>query len=94
MIDLIICSFIISLLVVMQWSFFQPNMIFWDFVPLLEKLPEKAGKPLYGCIICMAPWWGQLWLTFICLFTGYDFGHMFPSVLIATGINVFLAGYL
>lgn len=61
-----ITALTISLIILFLHACTWEGMIFY---PLTEILPSDRGwlwKPVYGCPICMTPWWGSLiyWLFF------------------------------
>ena len=63
------------------------GMIFEDVANWLDtKLPEWISKPLYGCPICMAVWYGSF---FYILYSGLD-KWIVIVVFAAAGINAFI----
>lgn len=77
-------ALIISLIVLAIHSFTWEGMIFEPIKKIIK--PEgMLYKPIYGCPICMTPWWGTLiYLIFIHL----SIADWFLTVGAATGLSV------
>jgi hypothetical protein len=89
-------SVIISLLILAIWFTMQEEQIFGRLGLFLEKyLPEQIHKPVFGCPVCMTPWygtvlywmipWGRTGITFYA-----DPWQWVITVITAMGINVLI----
>lgn len=63
----IIIAFIVQFLHACTWE----GMIFNSLTERLWTLPNWIKMPLYGCPICMTPWWGAFMLMAVVVATGY-----------------------
>ena len=60
-IDILYCS----LAIVCVSSWFQAGMIFSRIGDWFEGKFPKISKPMFMCLVCMAPWYGTIyWLTY------------------------------
>lgn len=86
---LITWSLIVALIVMFIYSCFGEGMIFGKIQNYAFNWPEWLKKPLFGCPICMAPWWGVLVLVLIGLVSGMwlPWWQWIVIVAIAGGIN-------
>lgn len=87
MIQPIEVSLIISFIILAGHSFTWDGQIFAGLKKLISP-SKKISKPLYGCPICMTPWWGTLF--YIICFSGLDQDliEWFVVIATATGFSV------
>jgi len=84
MTDILAYSFIVAMMVLFLHATTWEGMIFEGIKKII---PPKGMlyKPIYGCPICMTPWWG----TVIYLLTqDFDWKIWLLSIGCASGINV------
>lgn len=75
-------SFIIALLVLAIWYTYQEGEIF-GFVQKWEGSLGKLFEPLFGCNVCMTPWYGSIIYVIL-----WGVNWQWPVVVIsAMGIN-------
>lgn len=77
-------ALIISLIILFIHSTTWEGMIFENIKKIIK--PEgMIYKPIYGCPICMTPWWGSLlyWIFF-----GVSVSDWFLIVGMASGLSV------
>lgn len=82
--NLILHVLFCSLAIFGLWNSANPGFIFSKVDLFLEpRLPEWLYKPLIGCVICMASFWGAAYYFY---FVGFDAGVLFfiPAV---SGVN-------
>lgn len=88
----------IALIILAGHSFTWDGQIF-DGIKRLINPDWKISKPIYGCPICMTPWWGTIiWLIFFRVQTIVQDGNIyqtnlgwmdwFLTIATATGISV------
>ena len=63
----LIIAFIVQFVYACTWD----GMIFHSIVERLWSLPTWVKKPIFGCPICMTPWWGALFLGILVYSTDY-----------------------
>lgn len=78
-------SLVIALIIFAAHSFTWEGMIF-EGVKKVIKPEWKISKPIYGCPICMTPWWGTIIYTLIFVFAGWK--EWFLTIGAATGFSV------
>lgn len=77
-------AFIIAMLVLSIWYTMKEGEIFEGLGNWLErKLHPAFHPPVFGCPVCMTPWYGSI--CYVILW-GFDW-WMFPIVIVAMGIN-------
>jgi hypothetical protein len=87
-IELISRSVILTFLVVFIHASMWQGMIFAKAGRLFSKLPTYIRKPLFECIVCMAPWWGVFIYTGIWQWNVVD---VLLCVIVSAGINVLIS---
>jgi hypothetical protein len=90
---MIINAFIIAFLTVFVYESTQPDMILQRVSTWVAKrVNDFWFQPIFGCPICMAPWWGMIIFypalyVFQCPgFETYHFGRALITTFIAGGI--------
>ncbi len=81
---------IIALLVLAIWYTFQEGEIFGFVSYYGDNLPDKLQQPIFGCNVCMTPWWGSLiyWvLHFLGFWDGKSIVVGIITVIVGMGIN-------
>ena len=77
-------SLIIALIVLFIHSTTWEGHIFESIKDIIK--PEwKISKPIYGCPICMTPWWGSI-IYWLCI--GISIPHWLLTVGAAAGFSV------
>lgn len=77
-------AFIISMIILFIHSCSWEGMIFGKIQELI--LPEEPiSKPIYGCPICMTPWWGT---AIYWIFFHIGFCNWILTIGCASGISV------
>lgn len=78
----------ISLMVLFFHVCMKEGHIFEKIPQALHFIPEKLQKPLWGCPICMTPWYGSIiyWIAY-----QENFLHWIITIFIASGISCIFA---